>query len=118
MHILPLLLPLVILLLNYTTKSYVLRSVCFRCRQYKCHKRILVIDPPPIIDDPIIMLGFISIIAAAAVPVKLIIDTDAGFDVDDVGAVSIGNALQDAGEASRIFARCQREKAQIKNERN
>ena len=39
---------------------------------------------------------------AAAAPVKLIIDTDAGFDVDDVGAISIGNALQDSGEAEIV----------------
>ena len=38
----------------------------------------------------------------AAAPVKLIIDTDAGFDVDDVGAISIGNALQDSGEAEIV----------------
>ena len=36
---------------------------------------------------------------AASAPVKLIIDTDAGFDVDDVGALCIANALQDQGEA-------------------
>jgi hypothetical protein len=36
--------------------------------------------------------------ARAAAPVPLIIDTDAGFDVDDVGAVCLGNALQDNGE--------------------
>ena len=30
----------------------------------------------------------------AVTPTKLIIDTDAGFDVDDVGAVCLGNALQ------------------------
>ena len=38
----------------------------------------------------------------AAAPVKLIVDTDAGFDVDDVGAISVANALQDAGEAEII----------------
>ena len=32
-------------------------------------------------------------------PVKLIIDTDIGFDVDDVGSICIANALQDLGEA-------------------
>ena len=31
--------------------------------------------------------------------VKLIIDTDMGYDVDDVGAVCIANMLQDRGEA-------------------
>jgi purine nucleosidase len=39
---------------------------------------------------------------AAAAPVPLIIDTDAGFDVDDVGAVCLGNALQDNGETEII----------------
>jgi hypothetical protein len=38
----------------------------------------------------------------ASTPTKLIIDTDAGFDVDDVGAVCLGNALQDNGEAEII----------------
>jgi len=42
------------------------------------------------------------VFAVASVPVPLIIDTDAGFDVDDVGAVCIGNALMDAGEANII----------------
>jgi len=34
------------------------------------------------------------------VPSNLIIDTDMGYDVDDVGAVCIAHALQDAGEAN------------------
>ena len=33
-----------------------------------------------------------------AAPVRLIIDTDAGFDVDDVGAIGIANALADNNE--------------------
>eukprot|EP00928_Gymnodinium_smaydae_P053663 TRINITY_DN3759_c0_g3_i3.p1 TRINITY_DN3759_c0_g3~~TRINITY_DN3759_c0_g3_i3.p1 ORF type:complete len:560 (-),score=31.26 TRINITY_DN3759_c0_g3_i3:351-1985(-) len=35
-------------------------------------------------------------------PVRLIIDTDAGFDVDDVGAIAVANALQDNGECEII----------------
>ena len=35
---------------------------------------------------------------AKADQVKLIIDTDMGFDVDDVGSICIANALQDLGE--------------------
>ena len=31
-------------------------------------------------------------------PIKMIIDTDMGFDVDDVGALCLANALQDQGE--------------------
>jgi inosine-uridine nucleoside N-ribohydrolase len=34
----------------------------------------------------------------SADPVKMIIDTDMGFDVDDVGAICVANALQDQGE--------------------
>ena len=33
---------------------------------------------------------------------KLIVDTDAGFDVDDVGAVAVANALQDNGECEIV----------------
>lgn len=48
----------------------------------------------------------VALLATAAVlqaePVKLIIDTDAGFDVDDIGALAVGNALQDNGEADII----------------
>ena len=40
--------------------------------------------------------------SASSSPVKLIIDTDAGFDVDDIGALAVGNALQDAGECEII----------------
>jgi methanogenic corrinoid protein MtbC1 len=40
--------------------------------------------------------------SAAASPIKLIIDTDAGFDVDDVGAISVANALQDNGEVEIV----------------
>lgn len=41
--------------------------------------------------------------AVSTNPVPLIVDTDAGFDVDDVGAIAVANALQDLGEA-RIIA--------------
>eukprot|EP00039_Didymoeca_costata_P014589 m.237248 g.237248 ORF g.237248 m.237248 type:complete len:515 (+) comp16055_c1_seq3:155-1699(+) len=50
-----------------------------------------------------------SLVAAVVVfvgvrgdPVRLIVDTDAGFDVDDVGAIGIANALQDLGECEII----------------
>jgi hypothetical protein len=35
---------------------------------------------------------------AASPPIRLIVDTDAGFDVDDVGALAVANALADNGE--------------------
>ena len=35
-------------------------------------------------------------------PVRLIIDTDAGFDVDDIGAITVANALEDLGEVEII----------------
>ena len=38
--------------------------------------------------------------AAAAGPQNLIVDTDMGFDVDDMVAVCLANALQDAGKAN------------------
>ena len=31
-----------------------------------------------------------------------IIDTDAGFDVDDIGAITVANALEDLGEVEII----------------
>ena len=37
-----------------------------------------------------------------ASPVQLIVDTDLGFDVDDVGAVSVANYFQDMGEAELL----------------
>ncbi len=33
---------------------------------------------------------------------RLIVDTDAGFDVDDVGALAVANALQDNGECEIV----------------
>ena len=49
-------------------------------------------------------LGSLVILAtiALASKVKLIVDTDAGFDVDDVGAIAVANALQDAGECEIV----------------
>ena len=35
--------------------------------------------------------------AARAAPVQLIVDTDLGFDVDDVGAIAVANNLADEG---------------------
>ena len=40
----------------------------------------------------------IHICTCFSAPVRLIIDTDAGFDVDDVGAVAVANALADNNE--------------------
>lgn len=50
------------------------------------------------------ILLFLVLAAAstAASPVRLIVDTDAGFDVDDVGALGVANALADAGECEII----------------
>ncbi len=36
--------------------------------------------------------------SSPASAVRLIVDTDAGFDVDDVGAIGVANALADNGE--------------------
>eukprot|EP01052_Picozoa_sp_SAG31_P033830 SAG31_NODE_3874_length_3794_cov_2.431818_5_plen_90_part_00 len=49
-----------------------------------------------------VLLSTALLSAASAPAVPLIIDTDAGFDVDDVGAVCVGNALADLGEADII----------------
>ena len=38
--------------------------------------------------------------SVSAAPQKLIVDTDMGFDVDDMVAVCLANALQDAGKAN------------------
>ena len=35
--------------------------------------------------------------ASISAPVQLIIDTDLGFDVDDVGAIAVGHALANKG---------------------
>ena len=51
-------------------------------------------------------LALVGGIASAAIPVKLIIDTDIGGggckDVDDVAAICIANALVDNGEAELL----------------
>ena len=39
-------------------------------------------------------------------PVQLIIDTDLGFDVDDVGAIAVAHALADAGKVDLIAVVC------------
>lgn len=44
---------------------------------------------------PFILLGAVT----TAAPIQLIIDTDLGFDVDDVGAIAVANYFQDVGEA-------------------
>ena len=44
---------------------------------------------------PVISFGA----AAASSPTKIIVDTDMGMDVDDVGAVTLANALHMSGEA-------------------
>ena len=41
-------------------------------------------------------------VAHADSPIRLIIDTDAGFDVDDVAAIAVANALADNGECEII----------------
>jgi pyrimidine-specific ribonucleoside hydrolase len=40
--------------------------------------------------------------AAASSPTKIIVDTDMGMDVDDVGAVTLANALHMSGEAELL----------------
>ena len=44
-----------------------------------------------------LFLFVLAVSAVTATPVQLIIDTDLGFDVDDAGAVAVGNHLQDIG---------------------
>lgn len=48
---------------------------------------------------------FVKIEAMASVkkrPVQLIIDTDAGFDVDDVGAITVAHKMMDMGECEIV----------------
>ena len=45
---------------------------------------------------------FTNQVSASTHPVRLIVDTDAGFDVDDIGALAVANALQDNGECEII----------------
>ena len=49
----------------------------------------------------ILLVATVLIAAAASPPVRLIVDTDAGFDVDDVGALGVGACGQWAAERSR-----------------
>jgi len=53
-------------------------------------------------------LGIFALTFAASIsaPVQLIIDTDLGFDVDDVGAIAIGHALANQGEADILAIVC------------
>jgi len=45
-------------------------------------------------------------VSSTAAPVQLIIDTDLGFDVDDVGALSVAHALADNGNVDIIGVVC------------
>ena len=40
--------------------------------------------------------------AAAAAPVRLVVDTDLGFDVDDAGALAVASHLADLGECELV----------------
>lgn len=44
-------------------------------------------------------LALLALVAAEAAPQRIIVDTDMGFDVDDVGAVCLANSLHVAGLA-------------------
>jgi inosine-uridine nucleoside N-ribohydrolase len=44
--------------------------------------------------------------AASSAPVQLIIDTDLGFDVDDVGAIAVAHALADQGKVDILGIVC------------
>ena len=48
----------------------------------------------------------LSLSVLVADPVQLIIDTDLGFDVDDVGALSVAHALADKGHADILAIVC------------
>ena len=43
---------------------------------------------------------------ADVAPVQLIIDTDLGFDVDDVGAIAVAHALADQGKVDILGVVC------------
>jgi hypothetical protein len=55
-------------------------------------------------DQFISTMLLLTALLSIAAPVPLIIDTDSGFDVDDVGAVCLANALMDAGASQLFFA--------------
>ena len=44
------------------------------------------------------LIAGLSAVVSEKEPVQLIVDTDLGFDVDDVGALAVANYLQDIGE--------------------
>jgi pyrimidine-specific ribonucleoside hydrolase len=52
------------------------------------------------------LLFAVSAALLAAAPVQLIIDTDLGFDVDDVGAISVAHALADQGRVDILGIVC------------
>ena len=58
------------------------------------------IDADGFLDPFYSLIVVLSIVFAD--PVRLIIDTDLGFDVDDVGAVSVGNHLADIGKCQLL----------------
>ena len=50
----------------------------------------------------LLLIILLAVRSQHAAPVPLIIDTDLGFDVDDVGAVAVGNHLHDIGAANLL----------------
>jgi hypothetical protein len=52
------------------------------------------------------MLSLFPQSTLAAAPVQLIIDTDLGFDVDDVGAIAVAHALADQGHVDLLGVVC------------
>ena len=54
----------------------------------------------------LVLTSLAAVVAKTAAPVQLIIDTDLGFDVDDVGAVAIAHALADMGKADILGIVC------------
>jgi inosine-uridine nucleoside N-ribohydrolase len=51
-------------------------------------------------------LTLISLWSISSAPVQLIIDTDLGFDVDDVGAIAIAHALANEGKVDILGIVC------------
>ena len=45
--------------------------------------------------------SILALPARGVAPVQLIIDTDLGFDVDDVGAIAVAHALADQGHVKK-----------------
>merc|ERR1719174_2341561 len=52
------------------------------------------------------MILALGLSTTRAAPVQLIIDTDLGFDVDDVGAIAVAHALADQGKADILAVVC------------